>query len=327
MPSCAHTWRNPFVSAGPPAPEVLVPGMSLDQVVAAVNLNASRIQSYQTNNATLSVPGVPGVPRLSGNIAAQRPKRLRLQASSLLGPEVDLGSNDELFWLWVRRNEPPALYYARHDQFIGSEAQRLLPIDPSWLLDALGMSTFAPGDQHNGPRMQADGTLEIRSVLQTPSGPMTKISIVDPRRAWVLQQHVYDSQGSLLASAVASEHRYYPEAQVSLPQRIEVQMPSAQLRLSIDVGTVELNQPAANPQMWELPSMTGFQPVDLGGASVGSAPLPTHRREEYRSPAPAPVTSVPITSISAPLRAQFTRPTTESRVEQLPPGGIASRPR
>ena len=34
--------------------------------------------------------------------------------TALTGPEVDLGSNDELFWFWVRRNEPPAVYFARH---------------------------------------------------------------------------------------------------------------------------------------------------------------------------------------------------------------------
>ena len=58
--SCNRAFRNPFASVGPPAPEVLQLGMSLDQVVAAVNQNASRIVSYQTNSALITVPGMPG---------------------------------------------------------------------------------------------------------------------------------------------------------------------------------------------------------------------------------------------------------------------------
>ncbi len=71
--SCAHSIRNPFATYGPPAPEVLTGGASLNQIMTAVNQNSQKIISYQTNNASISVPGSPGVPSLRGNIAAQRP--------------------------------------------------------------------------------------------------------------------------------------------------------------------------------------------------------------------------------------------------------------
>ena len=108
---------------------------------------------------------------------------------------------------------------------------------------------------------------------------------------------------------------------MSLPQRIEIQMPSVQLRLSIDVGTVAINQPAANPQVWELPAIVGFQPVDLGRAAAsGSLQLPASDAES------APAT-IPLSSTSPSLRAQFTSPAAAPRTEQLPPGGIAALPR
>ena len=53
------------------------------------------------------------------------PRRVRLQAeTSATGPEVDLGSNEEVFWFWVNRNEPPAVYFDRHSQRAGSAAQK-----------------------------------------------------------------------------------------------------------------------------------------------------------------------------------------------------------
>jgi len=299
---------------------VLLAGASLDQVISAVNLNAGRIQSYQTNNASITVPGMPAIPLLRGNIAAQRPSRLRLQASTAItGPEVDMGSNDELFWFWVKRNEPPALYFSRHDQFVGSAAQQVMPIDPKWFLDAIGMAQFSPNDQHQGPLPHGDGTLEIRSIIQSPTGTLTKSTVIDARRAWVLEQHIYDSGGQLMVSSRASRHRFYPAEGVSLPQEIEVRVPAMQLSLSIDVGSVLLNQVAENPVLWSLPVLSGYPQIDLGSAppgavpAVGSAsypapnaastiPIPTGPNVLPANSALSPsVYSVPATSIGSPI--------------------------
>ncbi len=263
--TCGRSFTSPFASVGPPAPEVLAPGATLEQVIAAVNQNAARVQSYQTNNASITLPNMPSLPLLRGNIVVERPMRIRLQASTALtGPEIDLGSNDQLFWLWVKRNDPPALYFSRHDQFVGSAAQQAMPIDPHWLIDAIGLSQFSPSDRHEAPLPRGDGTLEFRSTIATRSGPMTKITVVDARRAWVLAQHIYDRNGTLLASTKARSHRYYPSWGVSLPQRIELQLPAAQMTLSINVGAVQINQVPANPALWNLPVLSGFPQIDLG---------------------------------------------------------------
>ena len=218
--SCTRTMRSPFAAWQPPAPQVLMTGSSLDQVITAVNANAARIQSIQTNNASITVPGMPGIPLLGGKIAAQRPGRFHLVAgTALTGDEVDMGSNDELFWFWVKRNEPPALFYARHNQFAGSAAQRLMPIEPQWLLDAIGFTEFRPGDVHTGPTALGNGKVEIQSVMQTRTGQLTKRTVVDATRAWVLEQHVYDAQGTLIASAVAKSHKFYQQANISLARR------------------------------------------------------------------------------------------------------------
>lgn len=267
--TCSRGLRNPFAQLGPPAPEVLLTGSTLDQVIAAVNQNASRVVSYQTNNASISVPGMPGIPLLRGNIAAMQPGKVRLQASTALtGPEVDMGANDELFWFWVKRNEPPALYFSRHDQFAGSAAQQVMPIEPQWLLDALGMMQLSPNDRHEGPFPHGDNAYEIRSIIQTRTGQVSKSTIIDARRAWVLEQHVYDASGTLVASSRARNHRYYPEVGVSLPQDIELRVPAAQLSLSIDVGTVKINGIANNPALWTLPTIT--PQIDLGTAAPGT---------------------------------------------------------
>jgi len=316
--TCARALRNPFAQAGPSAPGVLTEGMSLDQVIAAVNRNAARVQSFQTTNASITVPGMPGIPLLRGNIAVQRPGRIRLQASTVLtGPEFDLGSGDESFWLWVRRNEPPALYFSRHDQFVGSAAQQLMPIDPAWLLDAMGLAQLSPSDYHEGPVPQGNGRLEIRSVVQTRTGTVTKSTVVDATRAWILEQHLYDSTGTLLASVVAKSHRYYPEADVSLPQKITLSLPQAKLKLSIDLGSVQLNQLTNNPALWTLPVLDGYPQVDLGSIRQDAAGAPAGMPVTPSAAAP-PLYSPPV----PPLGATLSAPVLPRGVQKVPAGGV-----
>jgi hypothetical protein len=265
--SCARSLRNPFASAGPPAPDLLVAAAPLDQIIAAVNANAQKIRTYQTNNASIEIPGALGIPTLRGNIAVERPGRVRLQASTALtGPEVDLGSNEELFWFWVKRNEPPQVYFARHSQIVGSAAQQLMPIDPQWLQDALGLAEFKPTDRHEGPLPLGKDRVEIKSYIQSASGPLVKRTVIDSTKAWVIEQHLYDAAGKPLASAVAKNHRYYPETQVSLPQEIDIRIPPAELAMTIDVGTVELNRLASNAAMFAIPQIQGSPARDLGAA-------------------------------------------------------------
>lgn len=270
--SCTRTMRSPFAAWQPPAPQVLMTGSSLDQVIAAVNANAARIQSIQTNNASIAVPGMPGIPLLGGKIAAQRPGRFHLVAgTALTGDEVDMGSNDQQFWFWVKRNEPPALFYSRHDQFAGSAAQRMMPIEPQWLLDAIGFAEFRPGDAHTGPTALGSGRVEIQSVMQTRTGRLTKRTVVDATRALVLEQHVYDQQGTLVASAVAKTHKYYDKLNINLPDDVEIRIPASELSLSISMGTVEINTLGENPQLWAMPSKPGVPLVDLGASQANAA--------------------------------------------------------
>ncbi len=332
--SCMRSIRNPFASVGPPAPEVLLGGASLNQIMEAVNQNSQKITSYQTNNASIRVPGSPGVPSLRGDLAAQRPGFVRLRASTqLTGSEVDLGSNDQMFWVWFRRSEPPAMYGSRHDRYAGSAAQQYMPIEPQWLLDALGMAQFNPADFHEGPVVRDKDTVEIKSVVQTPSGQIVKRTVVDAKRAWVLEQHVYDRSGALLASAVAKSHRYYPEAGVSLPQEIDVQIPSSGLHLSIDVGTVTINGPMDGQALWSVPVMTGVPTVDLGAAPPNSpgGGAPTLGDQMTRADWDGPTTTVgPPNMLGAAAAASpIAGPTVAVGVPQtggvspqfIPPGG------
>src|SRR4051812_13136085 len=268
---------NPFAAPGPAAPQILMENATREQIIAAVNQNSSRIQSISATGVTITIPDMLSLPLLSGNIAAQRPGRFRLTAGTIAGQELDIGSNDELFWMWVRRNQPPAVYFCRHAQFANSNIRQVMPIEPSWLLAAMGIVDIDPASVIDGPVPSArgQGTVELRSWLPSASGRLQRITVVDARRAWIVEQDIYDQSGTtLIASARADSHRYYEREQVSLPERVTIQLPTANLRMTINLGVVQINQLATDRgQLWTLPTFDGYPQYDLGGAVPGT-PLP-----------------------------------------------------
>jgi len=259
-----------FPGLSPGAPRLLPEAPSKRQIIDVINQNSARVGSYATNNATITISGLPTTFR--AKIALEQPRRFRLKAGTgLTGPELDLGSNDELFWLWVRRGHPAAVYFCRHDQYAAGAARQAVPVAPQWLIDALGLPRFGPEAVHSGPYQRPDGTLEIRSRWAMPQGDLIKITVVEEARGSVLQQHLLTADGKHLATAIAEDHQYDPATGVSLPSQVEVHMPPVGLSLKIDVGDYVINQPVGDRrQMWSRPSYAGFAEVDLA-----TAPPPT----------------------------------------------------
>lgn len=262
-------FRRPAPS---PLPSVLSQSPTLDEVISSVNGNSLRIQSFSTNHAELSGPELPITLR-GVNIAFERPKRLRMRARSLAGAELDLGSNDELFWIWVARNEPAAIYYCRHNQFATSHARRSLPVDPDWLIEAMGIVEFRPDEEHLGPYRSSAGQLEIRSTRHTPNGPTRKITTVHASTGAVIKQQVYDHLGQLVAVATAHEHRRDPLSGLIMPRIVDIESPMAQFSLRVNLGDVAINAPMPNAgELWTIPRIEGLQTVDMGNPRMKFLP-------------------------------------------------------
>ncbi|MCA9246286.1 MAG: hypothetical protein KDA42_04195 [Planctomycetales bacterium] len=253
----------PFANQPPQPPRALPEYPTLSQVIETVNTSTARVQSLSSSSLRITAAGTPS---LSGQLAIERPSRFRLKAhTAITGPEVDLGSNADEFWLWVRRGQPPALYTCRHDQFPYSAARAVVPIDPQWLIEAVGLPTLDPAGQHYGPETVRPGRLEVRSIVASPTGPMTRVTQIDARGGFVVEQHVYDSQGTRVASSIGSRHVYDPTYGVTLPRQIDIQMPSGQINLRLELNELIVNRLVGDPsQMFLKPFYEGFPEVNLG---------------------------------------------------------------
>jgi hypothetical protein len=218
---------------------------------------------------------VPGVPRLSARVACEPPRRFRLQAqTAITGPELDIGSNDDLFWLWLRQHKPPVIAFCAHDNYAQSNARRLLPIRADWMPELLGLVQFRPEDAHDGPFPVADGRIEIRSRIAAPDGDLFKSTLLDGTTGLVVEQHLFSAQGERLASVRTSRHRVDPASGAALPHLVEISWPASGVEFSLDVTSYAVNAPATDPtQLWQMPAYPGYEPVDLADPALSIGPV------------------------------------------------------
>ncbi|MCE9556918.1 MAG: hypothetical protein K8T91_26520 [Planctomycetes bacterium] len=198
-----------------PAPEVFSKEPTLADVIAVVNANRSLATSIYANRVTLSGGGFPA---MRATMAVGTPRQVRLRAGTgLTGQELDLGSNEELFWIWVKRSQPPSVIVGRHDAFATSPVGRAFPVRPEWLVEAIGLVYLDPQAPHVGPIRRPDGRLEIHTPVSTPAGQNTKVLVVDGRSGLIYEQHLLDERGQRIASASGARHFRDPLEQWTKP--------------------------------------------------------------------------------------------------------------
>ena len=93
------------------------------------------------------------------------------------------------------------------------------------------------------------------------------MTVIDARTAWVVEQYIYDQSGkTLLASAIADIAPLLPDrASFRARHRHDSNLPTANMKLNINLGTVQINQLTADrSQLWTMPVFDGYPQYDLG---------------------------------------------------------------
>ena len=248
------------------------------------NMNARSARVSQLNSSVTVM--MPGTPKISGTLQIEFPDRVRMKAgfAGMSEMGVDVGSNSENFWIWSKADlpgQPPAMYFARHDEFERSPVRQAIPLEPKSLIDALGLIEFRPSDVHHGPMLAAGGRMKLFTIRQTPAGPQTRVTLFSSTTGIIEQQAVYDAANQLIAYSNSSDYKNYPEHQISLPQRIELHMiqPDGQdVKIVADLGNFSIGTPTAKAlygdpdKMWTMPNPAGVPKIDLARVSPGNPP-------------------------------------------------------
>jgi hypothetical protein len=219
------------------------------------------------------IVSMTGTPKLRGSIQLERPKRLRLKAGVLGMNEmgVDVGSNDDLFWIWTRVALPgqsPTLMWAYHDSFRQSTStiRQAVPMEPEWLIEALGLVDFSAYQSHSQPTPHPGGRMQMISARTGAQGKQYRVTVFAARRGIIEQQSLYNQQGNLIAFTNSSAHVFYPQHNVSLPRKIELHLfqNAQEITMLVSTDNYKINSLFGDPElMWQMPDPGDVQRINL----------------------------------------------------------------
>src|SRR5262245_30936487 len=120
-----------------------------EEVVAYLNDNAGRIKSISCENLAITVhQGVVPI-GLSGQMRVETPHNFRMSGDFAAQRMVDLGSNDQEFWWWISKDNPPNQYYCSYKDLQDGRIRSLpFPFQPEWIMETMGLGPYGPASKY-----------------------------------------------------------------------------------------------------------------------------------------------------------------------------------
>lgn len=275
---------NPFKKASQPNPTKFNSLPSQQELLASLQARSAAIKQLKAR-VNLDLPGAP---KIKGTFQVEFPNRLRMKAGVIGDDALDVGSNDQDFWIWSKINlpgQPPTFFHANHLAFERSPIRQAIPLEPKWLIEALGLITYAPTDVHYGPDAAPNGMMKLFTIHQTPLGEHTRVTLLSMKTGLIMQQAIYGpapkgGKRPRIAYSNSLDYKYYPEFQTSLPQTIElfVTQPEAEdLKIRVVLGNYSINSLNGDPAlMWGMPNPGNDKRINL--TQVSNATLQQQTR-------------------------------------------------
>ena len=234
----------------------------LEEVVDHLNRNVEKLSSWRAHSVQIRANNLP----LHGTLAVEKGGHLRLQVNTVVSHEVDMGSNEDVFWIWAKRMEP-SYVYCRHDQIDSARQTLGVPFEPEWLMQALGVAPIDP----RGLTMQIDSTNHrarlIQPIVTAHGHTMQKVMMVDLVNGVIVEHSVLDGRGHKVAQARLEDFRVDRQSGAVLARHISLDWPQNKMSLVMNLGHVDVNPASIPSQIWAMPEMPGVQMVDLGKES------------------------------------------------------------
>jgi len=186
--------------------------------------------------------------KLTGSFALEKEKRFRMLIYSILGKEMDIGSNDTLFWFWSKRGKPPVLNYAHHSNFHKTSLKT--PLNPVWMMETFNIGAI---DTKNSQIGKVKGFWAIFQERKSSLNELvTRVILIDPSRELVIGHYLYNSKGKLVASTEIKEFQQI--GGYTVPKNVVIIWYGEGIRMEWSLSDVQLNV-KINPETWQMPKM------------------------------------------------------------------------
>lgn len=269
--------RTDKAAAPPPGGVLPLEDRAAADFVAYLNAQANAVQSVRYDEVSLGYTDQEGwKPRLNaGLLTCSRPRNFRLTAETrVTSKEVDVGSNDSEFWMYVKRAD--WFGYCSYDDFARGKVSLPIPFEPDWVLQALGMSTY-PDPQSTTYAVDVNQKARAYTLTwdaKTPQGEAVTKTVVfagDMARGeqpQVVKHVVQDANRTVVATAEVKrvEPKLIGGTTVLVPTHVVLEWPQQKAKMDLTLGDVKVNQPMTAEEtayFYTRPKYDGVKPVNL----------------------------------------------------------------
>jgi hypothetical protein len=239
-------------------------------LVNYLNENARKVQAIQCNKVQMDCKQGSQPIGLDGMLVCQKPRNFRLKAKVVGQPAVDIGSNDQEFWYWISKAEPPYVFHCSYDDLSRGTVRLALPFQPDMLVAALGIAEYDPNKQYElkvNPQ-----NYELIEPITTPAGqPAQKVTVFNRfqaagNRPQVTDYILRDKEGKTICSATVTEIQRDRDTGAVLPFDVKLIYPAerAEMKLRLyDVKVVTID-PDRGSRLFSRRDLANLQSYDLG---------------------------------------------------------------
>jgi hypothetical protein len=256
-----------------------LPNPKAEQLVAYLNDNARRVQSVHCNDLDIDAKqGFQSI-GLRGRMVCQKPRNFRLKLEAAGNSAGDLGSNDQEFWYWISKSDPPYLFHCAYDDFRRGNVAMPFPFQPDWIIEALGVAEYDPAKNY---RLTAVGkTLELEEQSVSPQGqPVYKVTVFNrvPSSAGRPQVQAYkllDMKRQPICVATITDVQVDPGSGAVLPHRVQLSWPAEKAEMRMKLDGIRVNAQISNEQyavLFSRPSLVNVPSFDLARRTIDGQP-------------------------------------------------------
>lgn len=242
------------------------------EMVALLNRNSQVINSLESDDVDITVTQNGQPFGLNGRLAYQKERNFRMTAGALGSTEADLGSNSQEFWFYMKRNDPPDLFFCSYNDL--PQAQIKLPLQPDWIAEALCVQEMNPAEYEMREvkggyelikRVQHQGEQLYKGVLVASSGP---------NAGRVILYRLFKANAGKVQEIWRAEIIDYQDenkiGKYTVPHQVKVSCPEHKVVVEMKLRQCKINQLAGSAQLFQRPP--GYRAQDLARIQPGGVP-------------------------------------------------------
>jgi len=264
-----------------------------DEFVSYLNRQSGFIQTVRYDDVGLkaTIPGQPWVPALrSGLMVAQKPKNFRMQSGFALGgDQLDIGSNAQEFWMYVKQPKPTYLF-CTHADFPKVQDDLPVPFEPDWIMQALGMATYDPKKLYEVEISEKDRAYYLKWEDTNAAGQkVMKVTEFAGENAEGTQPQVRkhmilaQTKTGLQRNLVAEIHKVAvldagidsvtgQRTTVQVPTEVTLEWPQQKVKLALTLGKPKLNSHEEVALFSKPAKIDNASPVNLADFRTDGTP-------------------------------------------------------